>query len=293
MKLLKNVLSAVLFGVASLSAQASTVNACDVSSWTITGAIPSSLYPTNGLVSVGPISATSCAGVYPGNDATGGTLSPTPNLGYLNDGLLNGQDGLLSPIQFITEDKLLDIKTPGAMVDPGWIMLGKLDGNAGELTYSSVDPVGSSPAFLISQVLKYTQTKTSNVGGTWLLSVDQDIVAKLNAAGLFQRSYFDHLAFSVKSGDNWAVYDFDFDAINKSLNFTAFDLATPYTIGGTWTTNSDFYNTKGKGQDISHMSVWARDPIQQSSVPIPGTVFLVGLGLLAAGWTRKRSTAKA
>ncbi len=296
MKSFKNAASAVLIGMASFSGQASTVNACDVNAWTITGAIPSSFYSAVGLAPVGSISATSCAGVFAGNDAQQGTLKPAPNLGYLNDGLLNGEEGLLSPTQFISADKLLDIQTPGSKVDPGWIMLGQLNGNSGELTYSSVDPVGTSPSFLISQVLKYTQTKTSDVGGTWLLSVDQDIVAKLNAAGLFQRSYFDHLAFSVKSGDNWAVYDFDFDAINANLavkGLQGFDLATPYTIGGTWTTNTDFYNTSYKGQDISHMSVWARDPIQQSSVPVPGTVFLVGLGLLALGYGRKKAATQA
>lgn len=278
---------AILIGltIVSAPAQAAIVNDCDIVSWKITGAVPSSAYSdAASLLPTGGISASSCAGVFAGNE--GPTLNPSPNLGYLNDGLLNGQDGLLSPTKFISESQLMSLKEADKRVDPGWIKLGELGGNSGQLTYEKVSPVGSDPFFL-STVLKYTQTKTSDVGGEWLLEVDKNIVSILAGYGL-DRSTFDHLAFSVKSSIGWAVYDFDFNAINEDYE-GAFDLSKPYTLAGTWTMNYDFFNKKGKGQDISHISVWARDPIPTNEVPLPGTIFLMGVGLLALGVSHKRA----
>jgi hypothetical protein len=288
----KSALMVICFGLASASASATPVgasgvldpnNLCGVANWKITGAIQSSAYsgsgPAPALPFPGAISATSCAGVYTGND--GPALNPSPNLGYLNDGLLNGQFGLLSPTQFISSSQLQALKTPGSLVDPGWIKLGQMDDkNAGELVYSTITP-GGAP-FSLSNVLKYTQTQTSNIGGSWLLTVDKNIVNLLAAAGL-SRSTFDHLAFEVKSSTSWAVYDFDFNLINANAGGSAFDLNVPYTLSGTWTMNGDFQNASSNPQDISHMSVWARDPLPSNQVPVPGTLFLVAIGLVSLG----------
>jgi hypothetical protein len=284
-------LIAICLGIASTSASAGAtgvldpLNPCGLVNWQITGAIQSSAYSGTVTPLPGAINATSCAGVYTGNE--GPALNPSPNIGYLNDGLLNGQSGLLSPTQFISSGQLLDIQTPGSFIDPGWIKLGQLNGNAGELGYSSITPEGSA-AYSLSNVIKYTQTIDSTVGGFWLLEVDKNIVSLLSAAGL-SRSTFDHLAFSVKSSTSWAVYDFDFNLINDQSP-GSFDLNVPYTLSGTWTMNGDFENQFGTAQDISHISVWARDPLATNQVPLPGTVFLVAIGLLALGAVQKRAT---
>lgn len=299
----KLLLASVLVGFAS-SASAGEVNPCDVWSWQITGAIQSQNYTGTVPSLPAPISATSCAGVYQGNE--GPTLNPSPNLGYNGDGLLNGQSGLLSPTQFIAPSQLQDLKGDGAPLDPGWIMLGFLGdvdgntgalGNEGELNYSSVTT--GLGTFNLGNYVTYKQFMDYMTGGTWRLEVDADIVAKLALIGL-DRSVFDHLAFSVKSSDYWAVYDFDFNKINQA-NSGAFDLNQPYVLSGTWTTNKDFYNCQpqtGKGdvacvpkngQDISHMSVWVRDPIGDNKVPAPGTLFLLGIGLVALSFFVKRT----
>jgi len=102
------------------------------------------------------------------------------------------------------------------------------------------------------------------------------VKAILEAAGIFDRSSFDHLAFVIKAGNQnaaggggWAVYDFNFNLL------AGFDLSQPYRLSGDWNTD-DF-----GGHAISHISIWARDPITGGEVPVPGTLLLVGMGLLA------------
>ncbi|PKO87327.1 MAG: hypothetical protein CVU18_11075 [Betaproteobacteria bacterium HGW-Betaproteobacteria-12] len=276
MNTIQKALAIASLGVFSLTAQAAT---CTNDSFVIT-TMTSSVDATSVLLPPGGIQSTSCYGVIAGNDAQGGTLEPNPNLGYLNDGLLNGEGGKISPTQFISASQLQGLENPNNLVDPGWIMLGTLGGNSGELNYYD-KPLD------ISKLLTFEMFENANgIGGTWSLTTVPNIVQILNDAGIFDRNYFDHLAFVVKAGSGpsdggWAVYDFDFNILLAAFP-GAFDLTTPYSFTGTWNMN-DFGD-----KDISHMSVWARDPISANSVPVPGTVLLLGLGLVALGFARRK-----
>lgn len=261
------------------SAQAS-VATCTLDSFTINTMTNS--VTGNPVALPGAIQATGCFGVNAGNDAQGGLNEPDPNLGYLGDGLLNGGMfkgmRLVDPGQFIDATQFQAIKDPAKPVDPGWIMLGTLNGPSGVMTpYDKPLDFGALLSFQM------------NANKTWSLTTNPNLVQMLNDSGLFGRSYFDHLAFVVKAGaggnqdtGGWAIYDFDF---NKLLATApgAFTLSQPYSFTGTW--NMDDFG----GKDISHMSVWARDPISTTNIPVPGTVFLAGIGLLALGLARNKA----
>lgn len=284
MKFFKVAVSVISAGVMFASAQAGAgdipyqVVPCTTDSFQITSAYPSG--NPSGLVdySSNPISATSCYGVMSENDDKVKDLNPHLNLGYLGDGLLNGgitQDAIqyVSPTQFFTtpKDQLLALRDPNVAEDPGWIELGMLDGDTWKFDYSDV-PVK------IEDLITFIFKKD----GTWSLAVNPSIKTLLSNVNGLNRSNFDHLAFAVKAGNQnsdagWAIYDFNFNAI------TGFDLSIPYTFEGMW--NMDDFD----GKTISHMSLWARDPITDNNVPLPGTLFLMGIGLLALGFFMKRS----
>lgn len=283
----RNAIYGALLALAAASAHATPVQApCTLDSWTITSAGVTG----TPMVSTGTINDTSCIGVYGTPNNIESYFAAPPNLGYLNDGLLNGQGGIVSPTQFISPSQLLALNpaTPGQKIDPGWIQLGTLAGNSGSMTASNVTPVGGSP-FNLSQVVSYSQTTVpggsgllGSIGGNWTLTVNADIVNILHSNGLFSRNNFDQLAIEVKAGSNWAVYDFDFTKLS------GFDLTKPYTLSGTWNLD-DFRNPQNNAdQAISGLTIWARDPLTTTSVPEPGSLPLVAAGLIGLAMLAQR-----
>ncbi|BCO19908.1 hypothetical protein KUC3_27650 [Alteromonas sp. KC3] len=248
-------------------------------------------------------SATECAFYY-GNDDAHGVSSPNPNIGQLNDGLLNGEAGF-DYFHFIdpSDLQILDIdpstgQPDGVADDPGWIHLANLNSNFVE-TYSDIGPAPlgdgsvlkgqkSSPsdtAPSLDTLLDITFACTSGTtgdcnAGTWNLDI-LDLSGLVNTVSqlLGRAALFDQLAISIKSGTPGGahtsiIYNIDFKDIFAAENNPAIlNLQTPYNLGGTFNTN----DIGGKG--VSHINVWARDPAQAITVSAPSIFMLMTLSL--------------
>lgn len=259
----------------------------------------------------------------------GGLSSPSPNIGHLYDGLLNGKlfelnekgtktTSSLNPSVIVDESYWYDVPGNDALLDPGWIHLANLqekDDNLKDITYStstvSIAPDGKPFSELqvleIDKLLKIDFTcsivdgKSNCASGTWSLKVFPDTVDAVGS--VLGRNIFDHLAFVFKAGNPKAndgpsvrIYDFDFNLIVEELKTLAgggpldFDFETAYTLSGNWNMN-DF-----GGKKVSHINVWARDPaIKEVSVPIPAPLALLLFGgaipLLMRGHRRRAAAA--
>ena len=110
----------------------------------------------------------------------------------------------------------------------------------------------------------------------WVLTTQLGIIGDVQQ--LLGPATFDHLAFSIKagnqnSGGGFAVYDFNFKTIFASENNPLLNFNTPYKLGGTL--NTEDFGNKG----ISHLNVWARDPADNSTqIPEPLSIFLFAIG---------------
>jgi hypothetical protein len=237
------------------------------------------------LVDNGPINSTACLGFVttPSNDWGN---NPSPNLGGLEDGLMNGevvkgigQDNnsyYVAGDEFLTnnKDSMIDLDGDSVADDPGWIRLGGAETETNGIWDFEYDSIGGlSLASLI--------TMTLNNDGNWSLAVDPyAITAVTNELG--RPTVFDHLAFVMKGPNNggedfgsWAIYDFNFyDLIDNGLNISLGD--TAYDFEGTWDVNM-FNNDNA----LSHFSIWAHDPPATTTVvPEPSTLAIFVLGMI-------------
>ena len=317
-KLAKTSLCTLTLSLATFSAFATPTvyapTACNTNDFLITSMTRSdgtggsiALPPTGNLGGTNGLAATKCVGLVDGNSSGGTLQSPSPNLGWRGDGFMNGGvDGQgntrLTGDEFITVNSPLQaLKDPNKAVDPGWIHLGQIDGGAAAVDGARnmvADDVGvGETAFNLGSMVQFSL----RTDGTWTFTTAADIVQQLKDKGFNNRTYFDQFAIVAKqadhttsndgtSGGGWAVYDFNFaDLLAQALTQgpAPFDLSVPYSFSGVW----NLTEFTGNGLSFSHMDIWARDPIGTNSVPVPGTVLLVGLGLLALGYSRKKATA--
>lgn len=225
------------------------------------------------------IEASACAGSFTGND---NSAFVNNNIGTWGDGILNG--GLNNkgatwfdaPGAFITSDDLQDLDGNGLVNDPGWVYLGKDDG-AGFLVTDKTKWYGNGneSAFNLAEFLSIDFSCVDGCKvGTWTLDfLEPDKLLSELSSTVFGESFFDHVALSFKVGNNTIIYDFNFNAINDE-NGDVFDLNTPHNFKGEYDLSA-FHNS------ISHISVWARDPLNTVSVDEPVSLFLFSSGFLA------------
>lgn len=241
-----------------------------------------------------------CYGLFSDPQSAHGIFSGGDNLGREGEGVLNGQGGYFNAIDqgIIETSQLLDLDNNGTLTDPGWISLFNFQmddddhllndlngdyhftsGSNGYYDITNTDNVTRNA----SEFLKFgfrcddlSDCTTFN----WTLITNDDIVQDAQDF-LKNRSTFDMLTFIFKIGNQWAVYNFDFNTIfmNEFIdgNVISDPFETAFGFEGTFT-SADF---DGKG--VSHFGVFARDPIVASSstpVPAPATLAILGLGLL-------------
>lgn len=249
---------------------------CSTDSFSIQSIVASPLNGGQVIYEGSGIAATSCFGLVSGNDH--GQLSkPSNNIGELGDGLLNGQEGIVSPTQFIDSSQLLDLDGDGVATDPGWLFLGSVDRDSGKKDLYN-KPLDLGTVLDIDFTCDAGSDCTS---GTWVFETDPDIIEVVQA--VLGKNAFDHLAFVIKAGNAFAIYDFDFNLIAPNL----IGNGVAYSFTGSWNT-LDFMNPSGKNpQAFSHISVWARDPLEVASVPAPATALMLGLGLLSMQLVRR------
>lgn len=292
-------LATSLFVPSTAQANLMDPGTCSTSSVTITR-MESPPIDGNDIVYDGELAATQCFGVNTvgapaNNDDAQGRSSPSPNIGHLGDGFLNGEalsngpnagdpDTALDPYLFIDSPGVDDspsLSTPhdipgnGSAYDPGWIHLAHVD-SSGNSTYSNVGT--GEQALYIGDLLQIDWVCAINDcgSGTWSLETVPNIVELVQA--LLGPNSFDHLAISIFQANKLAVYDFDFTILSQpgyELD-GLIDFVTPYSFTGTW----DMEDFAPQSDSFSHVNFWARDPfITVQTVPAPMSWALVLIGL--------------
>ncbi len=239
--------------------------------------------------------ATSCLGYYAGANDEGAyeQADGSRNIGEFGDGILNGQGDFFTGLEFIETSDLQNLDGLGEANDPGWIHLARFGDNGVFDQYSTAGPSYISDLVLdIGNLLTLTlacDNPNDCKSATWTLTTKIDIIDQVTQ--LLGNATFDHLAFSIKGANGFAVYDFNFKTIfglENEINPDRFNFNTPYKLSGTLDTSDLLNGGDNNFGAISHMNVWARDPSSLVQIPEPKPLLLLSIAILLMYLSRKR-----
>lgn len=271
----------------------------------------------------GRINSTDCAGFYHENVKPFSSNNGVSNIGLNEEGFLNNETGAFptAPGAFIESTDLQDLDNEGIANDPGWIYLGKSEGGEFQWFGDEETPVVDNPLnptnFDISQYMDISMN-WDGTQGSWSITYNNPLEFLDKLSETFGTNFFDHLAFGIKFGNvvdelneevtetegrkggnrstpEYAFYDFDFPQINidiktlLNLSEDPFNLSIPYNFSGGFDMCAGFEDCTVQGLGISHVDLFARDPADpETSVPVPGPLLLMGIGLAAIGYTSRK-----
>ncbi|WP_333795848.1 hypothetical protein [Rheinheimera sp.] len=225
-----------------------------------------------------PVYANDCYGLVMGNNSD--MTLPGDNLGYEDDGWFNMQTGLWVAGAF--DPELLDLDNDGTADDPGWVYMGKDNGQGfkgatipndnPDLVYQFVDDLFSCSATVDGTY----GTCVNFISGFWKFtppSTQPELLLQLLGG-----SFFDQVAVVFKGGNGFAIYNFTLSQLGLDP-ILAGDIK--YEFGGKFDLSKTLVTKSGQPAGLSNISLWARDPFLPTQVSEPGYLALLGMALLA------------
>lgn len=233
-----------------------------------------------------PVYAKACYGFVVGNNSD--MALPKDNLGLNGDGWFNKKTGLWEFGAF--DPELLDLDGDLQIDDPGWVYMGKDNGQGfkGAIIENPVqnpDPLNPmhkdykfvDDLFSCSSTVDGTYgTCVNYISGFWKFTPPSTQPALL--IELLGGSFFDQVAVVFKGGDGFAIYNFTLSQLGLDPILAG---DTKYEFGGKFDLSGTVVNKGGQSAGLSNISLWARDPFLPTQVAEPGYLALLGLALLA------------
>ncbi|MEE2022975.1 hypothetical protein [Alkalimonas mucilaginosa] len=249
------------------------------------------------------VSALSCIGAFTGNNSS--FYDPVKNhpdyynLGFKNDGWMNYY-GNQSPYwdtdgAFITSnDMLQDLQGLGP-IDPGWVQMGKDDGQGfmpdssrkGDKSYTYEQTVFSMSDCKDKNGLAETCVGGDAVSGNWLFS--PPAVSPEELFDILGGTFFDQMAVVFKSSTAFAIYTFSITQFADIGLGPILPGEQKFEFAGTWDMSDTLINKGGQAAGLSNYTLYGRDPTGSFVVPAPATIGLIGVSLLLMRLFRRKN----